>query len=106
MLVAAAFWRLDGPRGDLQSVLTRPELGALRLRLAPPRRPGGGRRGQLAGRRAWLPLMAEYDRGYGFVDVETPELSIGVLPTHRGRGVGSSRSTRSSCPHVSSATRR
>jgi hypothetical protein len=26
MFVAAAFWRLDGPRGDLQSILTRPEL--------------------------------------------------------------------------------
>jgi GNAT superfamily N-acetyltransferase len=45
------------------------------------RRPTGG----------WTDLseLPEHDRGYGFVDAKTPELSIGVVPTHRGRGIGS-----------------
>jgi len=38
---------------------------------------------------AWLRLLPEHERGYGFIDAETPELSTGVVPTHRGRGVGS-----------------
>jgi ribosomal protein S18 acetylase RimI-like enzyme len=34
---------------------------------------------------AWVRLM----RGYGFVDAETPELTIAVLPAYRNRGIGS-----------------
>lgn len=33
---------------------------------------------------AWLRLM----HGYGFVDAETPELTIAVLPPYQGQGVG------------------
>lgn len=33
----------------------------------------------------WLRLM----RGYGFVDAETPELTIAVLPSYRNQGIGS-----------------
>jgi GNAT superfamily N-acetyltransferase len=35
---------------------------------------------------AWV---RHVDRGYGFVDAETPELAIAVTPAWRGRGVGS-----------------
>jgi len=38
---------------------------------------------------ARLRLLPEHDRGYGFADAETPELSIGAVPTHRGRGIAS-----------------
>ena len=37
---------------------------------------------------AWLRQWPGEERGYGFVDAGTPELSMSVLPGHRQRGVG------------------
>jgi GNAT superfamily N-acetyltransferase len=37
---------------------------------------------------AWWRLFTAEDPGYGFVDEATPQVSIGVLPEARGRGVG------------------
>ncbi|MCZ2405003.1 GNAT family N-acetyltransferase [Paenarthrobacter sp. Z7-10] len=37
---------------------------------------------------AWCRIFAVEDAGYGFVAPEIPELTIGVLPGYRGRGVG------------------
>ena len=37
---------------------------------------------------AWIRLLTNENKGYGFVDDKTPEISIAVVPEYRGRGVG------------------
>ncbi len=37
---------------------------------------------------AWLRLWPTEDKGYGYIDSETPELAIAVLPSFRGQGIG------------------
>ena len=37
---------------------------------------------------AWYRLFREDEPGYGFVDAETPELAIAVVPSKRGHGIG------------------
>ena len=38
---------------------------------------------------AWYRLFSADNPGYGFIDEETPELSIAVVPSKRGTGLGS-----------------
>jgi ribosomal protein S18 acetylase RimI-like enzyme len=47
--------------------------------LVPGRRPIGA---------CWLRLWSGSDRGYGYVDDKTPEMSLAVWPGHRARGIG------------------
>jgi ribosomal protein S18 acetylase RimI-like enzyme len=37
---------------------------------------------------AWYRLFSEEEPGFGFVDAQTPEISISVVPGSRGRGIG------------------
>lgn len=37
---------------------------------------------------AWLRCWKEERRGYGYVDGPIPELSMSLLPSYRGRGIG------------------
>lgn len=37
---------------------------------------------------AWVRLLAPDRPGYGFVDAATPELTVAVAASHRGRGIG------------------
>lgn len=37
---------------------------------------------------AWYRLFPAREPGFGFVDEETPELTVAVVPSHRGHGTG------------------
>ena len=37
---------------------------------------------------AWYRLFTPEEKGFGFVDEQTPELAIAVVPSRRGRGFG------------------
>ncbi|MBN3923823.1 GNAT family N-acetyltransferase [Nostoc sp. NMS4] len=37
---------------------------------------------------AWLRLLTDENKGYGYVDNRTPELAIAILPEYRNQGVG------------------
>ena len=38
---------------------------------------------------AWFRLFTREEPGFGFVDEQTPEVAIAVVPSRRGRGTGS-----------------
>lgn len=88
MLVAAAFWRPDGPSGSVAEIMSQPQLAHYVAGW-----PGAGDVGVMAldGKQpvgaAWLRLLPESDPGYGFVDADTP--SCPWVWCRRGGGAGS-----------------
>ena len=84
MLRHAYYWRERMPRGDIDAPVYRYVMNW--------GRPGDAAVIALdAGHRvgaAWYRLFKQEEPGYGFVDEQTPELSIAVVPSRRGRGLG------------------
>jgi ribosomal protein S18 acetylase RimI-like enzyme len=37
---------------------------------------------------AWVRLLIGKNKGYGYIDDQTPELAIAILPTYRNQGIG------------------
>jgi ribosomal protein S18 acetylase RimI-like enzyme len=37
---------------------------------------------------AWLRLFSSHNRGYAYLNAETPELAVAVLPAYRHQGIG------------------
>lgn len=88
MLVHAAFWRPAGPDGSVDEVLHDPDLSHYVTGW-----PQRGDLGVIAENQcpvgaAWLRFFTAEDPGYGFVDAAIPEVSMGVAPPSRSRGVG------------------
>jgi ribosomal protein S18 acetylase RimI-like enzyme len=89
MLHAAAFWRDLAGAPPIDEALRQPGLGVY---VDGWGRPGDAGliarvRGTPTGA-VWVREFRGDDRGYGFVDERTPELSIAVAPLHRGSGIG------------------
>lgn len=88
MLVEAAFWRPDGPRGSLQQVLGEPQLA--HYIAGWPRADDLGVVADIDDPvgAAWFRFFTADDPGYGFVEDGVPELTMGVRQPHRGQGIG------------------
>ena len=85
----AAFWRANVPRPPLEQALADPALARY---LEDFGRPGdfgivAEEGGEPLGAAWWRYFQADAP-GYGFVDEATPEVSVAVLATHRGQGIG------------------
>jgi len=91
MLYEAAFWRPAQPSRPRppRDMSRSPEL---RRYLDGWGRPGDAGLVALAGGTrvgaAWYRLFPSTEHGYGYIDPRTPELTIAVVTTVRGRGVG------------------
>jgi ribosomal protein S18 acetylase RimI-like enzyme len=89
MLIEAAFWRPGSRAATVRDVPADPALAHYIAGW-----PRTGDLGVVAEEAtqpvaaAWLRRFSAGDPGYGFVDEATPELTIGVLADHRGKGIG------------------
>jgi ribosomal protein S18 acetylase RimI-like enzyme len=89
MVAAAAFWRAEGPVGSVRDVMDRPELAHYVAGWPQPSDRGVIALDEGPVGAAWIRLFPANDPGYGFVDAGTPEVSIGVMLSRRGQGIGS-----------------
>jgi ribosomal protein S18 acetylase RimI-like enzyme len=89
MLSVAASWRPGALTLSTISVRSEPALARYVVDWPREREVGviAESRGERIGA-AWWRWFSEDEPGYGFVGAAVPELSIGVVPVRRGRGVG------------------
>jgi ribosomal protein S18 acetylase RimI-like enzyme len=91
MLYEATTWRPGQRRFSPKEVLSPPEIDVY---ISGWRRPGDegliaeADTGESLGA-AWYRLFSEEAHGFGFVNAETPEITIAVREDVRGRGIGS-----------------
>jgi len=90
MLYKTAYWRSGEPRPPKGEALSGPEHARYHQGWG---RPGDTavlaedlHRGRLGA--AWYRLVTSEEPGYGFVNHQTPEVALAVVPDHCGRGVG------------------
>jgi ribosomal-protein-alanine N-acetyltransferase len=90
MLYEATTWRTGPERFPAREVLSLPEIAVY---IGGWGRPGDegliaeAETGEPVGA-AWYRLFSEAAHGFGFVNAETPELTIAVRQDLRGRGIG------------------
>ena len=89
MLLAAAFWRPEGRSSrSVSDVTDRPEFAHYVAGWPQPSDCGVIAEDERPVGAAWFRSLPATDPGYGFVDAETPEVSIGVIVNRRGQGIG------------------
>ena len=89
MLYEAAAWNPDWPREQVIEALADPRVEEFHRDWG--RESDAGVIAELEGEpvgAAWYRLFTADAPGYGFVDEETPELGIAVVPLHRRKGIG------------------
>jgi len=90
MLALAADWRAESQVRSVAKVLADPSVAHYAAGW-----PRAGDQGVVAQGAdgcpvgaAWWRFVTSDDPGYGFVDGQVPEVSVAVLPKHRGQGLG------------------
>jgi GNAT superfamily N-acetyltransferase len=89
MLAVAAYWRDDSTTPEGIEVVADPALA--RYVLGWPRPGDTGVVAEHGGQRlgaAWYRFFSPAEPGYGFTSPEVPELTLAVLATARGQGLG------------------
>ena len=88
MLVAAAFWRQEGPEGKVSDVMDQPELAHYVVGWPQPGDCGVIAEDEHPVGAAWFRFLPASDPGFGFVDTKTPEVGMGVTLSRRGQESG------------------
>lgn len=88
MLVAAADWRTGHPSRTVAEVMSEPSLAHYIADWPSPGDVGVLAEADVPMGAAWWRFFSADDPGYGFVDSDTPEVSVGVRARFRGQGIG------------------